>query len=299
MLLVDDHELVLQGLKYIIECSLPDVKHICTASSGREAISLITSQHFHLCVLDLELPDMSGLDVIACIREKNAGTRIIVNTMHEELWCIKELLQRQVDGILFKSVYPSEMLEAIRRILRGKTYYCEQVRRTRAKMERSDKQRRDTLTPRELDVLKLLSEGKTTQEIARELCVSTNTVDTHRRHLLDKLGARNVVDLLMTAIAKGIITAYSLCYETGYCYYFLFCSSQVLAAVPMIPMTNGRKTMTRRQGFPTMNTHWTVLLPSRVLRIHSLTYPPIHWNPYRWFSTPTWLLRRSKLRRTR
>lgn len=207
MLLVDDHELVLQGLKYIIECSLPDVKHICTASSGREAISLITSQHFHLCVLDLELPDMSGLDVIACIREKNAGTRIIVNTMHEELWCIKELLQRQVDGILFKSVYPSEMLEAIRRILRGKTYYCEQVRRTRAKMERSDKQRRDTLTPRELDVLKLLSEGKTTQEIARELCVSTNTVDTHRRHLLDKLGARNVVDLLMTAIAKGIITA--------------------------------------------------------------------------------------------
>ena len=111
MLLVDDHELVLQGLKYIIECSLPDVKHICTASSGREAISLITSQHFHLCVLDLELPDMSGLDVIACIREKNAGTRIIVNTMHEELWCIKELLQCQVDGILFKSVYPSEMLE--------------------------------------------------------------------------------------------------------------------------------------------------------------------------------------------
>ena len=98
------------------------------------------------------------------------------------------------------------MLEAIRRILRGKTYYCEQVRRTRAKMERSDKQRRDTLTPRELDVLKLLSEGKTTQEIARELCVSTNTVDTHRRHLLDTLGARNVVDLLMTAIAKGIIT---------------------------------------------------------------------------------------------
>ncbi len=205
MLLVDDHELILQGLKHIIECSLPEATYIRTASSGKEAVSLITSQRFHLYVIDLELPDMSGLDVIACIREKDAGARIIVNTMHEELWYIKELLQCQVNGILFKSVYSDEMLEAIRCVLRGKNYYCEQARKARAGIAHDGKQQRDTLSPRELDVLKLLSEGKTTQEISRELCLSTNTVDTHRRHLLEKLNARNVVDLVMTAIAKEII----------------------------------------------------------------------------------------------
>lgn len=205
MLLVDDHELVLQGLKHIIECSLTEVKNVCTASSGREAISLITSQHFHLYVLDLELPDMSGLDVIACIHENDSDARIIVNTMHEEVWCIKELMQRQVDGILFKSVYTGEMLEAIRCVLRGETYYCEQARRARAGIANGDEQRHDALTPRELDVLKLLSDGKTTQEIAAEMCLSTNTVDTHRRHLLEKLNARNVADLLMIATAYGII----------------------------------------------------------------------------------------------
>ena len=76
---------------------------------------------------------------------------------------------------------------------------------TIALMRRSDEGRREELTLRELDVLKRISEGKNTQEIAQELCVSTNTVDTHRRHLMDKLDARNVADLIMTAISKGII----------------------------------------------------------------------------------------------
>lgn len=72
-------------------------------------------------------------------------------------------------------------------------------------MRRSDEGRREELTQRELDVLKCISEGKNTQEIAQDLCVSTNTVDTHRRHLLDKLDAKNVADLIMTAISRGII----------------------------------------------------------------------------------------------
>ena len=205
ILLVDDHDLVLQGLKRIIECSLPEVKNICTASSGCEAVALILSQRFDLYVLDLELPDMSGLDVIASIREKDPGARIIINTMHEEIWFIKNLIQCDVDGILFKSVDSVRISEAIRRVLEGGTYYCPYAERVRAQMKHSDEHKREELTLRELDVLKRISEGKSTQEIAQELCLSTNTVDTHRRHLLEKLGARNVADLVMTAISRGII----------------------------------------------------------------------------------------------
>ena len=205
ILLVDDHDLVLQGLKRIVECSLPEIKNVCTASSGQEALQLITSQRFNLFVLDMELPDMSGMDIIVRIREKDPQARIIVNTMHEEIWFMKNLIQCSVDGILFKSIDSTKIAEAIRRVLDGETYYCPYAEHVRAQMKRSDEGRREELTLRELDVLKRISEGKNTQEIAQELCVSTNTVDTHRRHLMDKLDARNVADLIMTAISKGII----------------------------------------------------------------------------------------------
>lgn len=205
ILLVDDHDLVLQGLKRIVECSLPEIKNVCTASSGQEALFLIASQRFNLFVLDMELPDISGMDIIVRIREKDPQARIIVNTMHEEIWFIKNLIQCSVDGILFKSIDSTKIAEAIRRVLDGETYYCPYAEHVRAQMKRSDEGRREELTLRELDVLKRISEGKNTQEIAQELCVSTNTVDTHRRHLMDKLDARNVADLIMTAISKGII----------------------------------------------------------------------------------------------
>lgn len=205
ILLVDDHDLVLQGLKRIVECSLPEIKNVCTASSGQEALLLIASQRFNLFVLDMELPDISGMDIIVRIREKDPQARIIVNTMHEEIWFIKNLIQCSVDGILFKSIDSTKIAEAIRRVLDGETYYCPYAEHVRAQMKRSDVGRREELTLRELDVLKRISEGKNTQEIAQELCVSTNTVDTHRRHLMDKLDARNVADLIMTAISKGII----------------------------------------------------------------------------------------------
>lgn len=205
ILLVDDHDLVLQGLKRIVECSLPEITHICTASTGQEVLRLIASCHFDLFLLDIELPDMSGLDLIASIRQKIPEARIIVNTMHEEIWFVKDLLQSNVSGILFKSVNSNRIAEAIRRVLEGQTYFCPYAEQVRAQMRRSDERRREELTLRELDVLKRISEGKNTQEIAHELCVSVNTVDTHRRHLLEKLGARNVADLIMTAISRGII----------------------------------------------------------------------------------------------
>lgn len=205
ILLVDDHDLVLLGLKRVIECSLPEIKTVCTASSGQEALRLVMSQRFNLFVLDMELPDIAGPEVISRIREKDPHARIIVNTMHEEVWFIKDLIQYEVEGILFKSIDLTQIAEAMRRVLNGGTYYCSYVEHVRAQMKRSDEGRRDEITLRELDVLKCISEGKNTQEIAQELCVSTNTVDTHRRHLMEKLSARNVADLIMTAVSKGII----------------------------------------------------------------------------------------------
>lgn len=205
LLLVDDHDLVLQGMKRIVEYSIPEIQTVCTASSGKEALKLIDSQRFDLFLLDIELPDMSGMNLIDHIRHKQPHARILVNTMHEEIWYVRNLLQYQLDAILFKSIETHQIVEAIRSTLEGKTFFCPYVERIRMQLKNSEENRKHELSLRELDVLKRLSEGKNTQEIAQELCLSTHTVDTHRRHLLEKLNARNVVDLVMKSIAQGII----------------------------------------------------------------------------------------------
>lgn len=205
VLLVDDHDLVLQGLKRILEFAVPEIKMICKASSGKEALSLIDIQAFELFLLDVELPDISGIDLIASIRKKQPKARIMVNTMHEEIWFVRNLLQCNPDAILFKSIDSRQVIDAVHAVLQGKKYFCPYVERVRMQLRSQEKSCKNELTLRELDVLKLLSEGKSTQEIARELCVSANTVDTHRRHLMEKLDARNVVDLVVIAISRGII----------------------------------------------------------------------------------------------
>lgn len=205
VLLVDDHDLVLQGLKRILEFAVPEIKMICRASSGKEALSLIDIQPFELFLLDVELPDITGIDLIASIRKKQPKARIMVNTMHEEIWFVRSLLQCNPDAILFKSIDSRQVIDAVHAVLQGKKYFCPYVERVRMQLRSQEKSCKNELTLRELDVLKLLSEGKSTQEIARELCVSANTVDTHRRHLMEKLDARNVVDLVVIAISKGII----------------------------------------------------------------------------------------------
>lgn len=129
----------------------------------------------------------------------------MVNTMHEEIWFVRSLLQCNLDAILFKSIDSRQVVDAVHAVLQGKKYFCPYVERVRLQLKSQEKNRKNELTLRELDVLKLLSEGKSTQEIAQELCVSANTVDTHRRHLMEKLDARNVVDLVVIAISRGII----------------------------------------------------------------------------------------------
>lgn len=205
VLLVDDHDLVLQGLKRIVEHSLPEIKSVCTASSGREVQTLVETQKFDLLLLDIELPDMSGMDLISFIRDRQPEARIIINTMHEEIWFIRNLLEYDVDGIVFKSIDSHRIVEAVRKVLGGGKYFCTYVEQVRKQMLHTEDNRKQMLTLRELEVLKCISDGMSTQEIAQALCVSTNTVDTHRRHLMEKMGTRNVADLIMTAVSKGII----------------------------------------------------------------------------------------------
>lgn len=200
ILVVDDHSLVLKALKDILKADFPNAV-IADANSGTAALELLAKTHFDVVILDIGLPDVSGLDMISQIKSLCPGMRIIVNTMHEELWFVKQLLNSDVDAILFKSLDSSAIVDAVVNVLAGNKYYCDEV----ARMNDSGILTEDNVTPRELDVLKLISEGLSNNEISTALCISVNTVDTHRRHLMEKLNAKNAADLVMTGVSMGLI----------------------------------------------------------------------------------------------
>ena len=200
ILLVDDHDIVLRGMRHLIEDILGDRCHVDGAMTAAEALSKSAVQTYDLCLLDVELPDASGITLLRKIRKKCPDIKIIVNTIHEELWIIKDYFDAEVEGILFKDALSSEIATAIRRVAEGDTYFCrraEQLRRLISTCEMP--------SSKELEVLRMIASGKTTDDIATEMGLSSNTIETHRRHLLSKLHARNSAELVLNAVNYGLL----------------------------------------------------------------------------------------------
>ena len=207
ILLVDDHSLVLAGIASIIE-KMPEIDNVYTATSGEKAGRLIASRNFDLFMLDIELPDASGFDLIKQIRAHDPNARIIINTMHEQVWIINQLVKCQVDAIILKSSESDVVEQAIRAVMNDKSYCCprfEHISR-RLRNGKNTELTADNPTKRELEVLKAISKGNSTTQIATILGISVNTVETHRKQLFLKFGAKNVIELTMKALSKGWIT---------------------------------------------------------------------------------------------
>lgn len=200
ILLVDDHDIVLRGMRHLIEDILGAGCHVDGANTAAEALSLASFRNYDLCLLDVELPDSPGIDLLHKVRTACPGIKIIVNTIHEELWIIKDYFDANVEGILFKDVMSSEIATAIRRVADGGTYFCKRAEQLRRLLDTCEMP-----TPKELEVLRLIASGKKTDDIAAEMGVSANTIETHRRHLLSKLHARNSAELVLNAVNHGLL----------------------------------------------------------------------------------------------
>ncbi len=206
VLLVDDHALILQGIKFVVE-GMSEIGEVCLASSGVEAIRAMKSKFFQVIILDIELPDVSGFELMEIIRHMSPDSRIIINTMHEETWIVKKMIRMGADGITLKSANTEEIRSALKTVLNGEKFFCDEFNSIR-KMLRLNGDTNDyqsLLTKRELDVLKAISAGLQTKEIAESLHVSVNTVESHRKSLFSKFQVRNVVELVVKAIDNGIV----------------------------------------------------------------------------------------------
>lgn len=197
--IVDDHEVVLEGIKSYMERN--HIEHVETFKTGQSLLDRISVKYFDIYIVDIELPDMEGANLIDEIRHLYPHAKIIVNTIHEEMWVVRKMTEKQVDGVIYKSGQLEQLIEAIIIVSDGRQYFCSKFK----KMSNRNKLQNDVLSKREVDVLQAIAQGYSTKEIARNLYISENTVETHRQNLFSKLKAHNMADLIIKAISCGYI----------------------------------------------------------------------------------------------
>lgn len=207
VLLADDHALVRAGIRALAE-RIEGVEVIAEAGNGPEALRLIKELKPDLVLLDISMPETSGFEVLAQQAKEFPDVRVIVLTVHEaEAYAIRALREGAA-GFLLKSAASVELKEAIETVTRGETYVSPELSK-KSLLEygkaSTDRSRLDTLSPRQLEILKLIAEGLTTKENARRLNISVKTVETHRAQLMQRLNIHDVAGLVRFAIKMGLV----------------------------------------------------------------------------------------------
>lgn len=197
VLLADDHEIMLDGLSAIINAE-PTLQVINVARNGSELIERYEQLHPDICIVDLDMPVMNGLQASEQLIKNHEGIKLIILTMHKESSILKRIKCMGVKGYVLKTCDSDELLFAIKQVLKGKTYFSEGIFGNDSldlEPECSDMAKISQLTKRELEVIKLLCEGLSNTKIAEKLFLSPSTVDNHRTNIMRKLDVHNVVEL--------------------------------------------------------------------------------------------------------
>jgi len=199
ILSVDDHPLLREGIATIIN-SQPDMLLVSQAASGTEAIQQFRDHQPDVTLMDLRLPDVSGIDAMIAIRSEYPSARIIMLTTFEGDVEIQRALQAGARGYLLKNTPPSELVQAIRQVHAGKKRVPPELAAQLAE-HMSD----DNLTAREIEVLQQVAGGNRNRDIAQLLCISEETVKVHLKHIMDKLGANDRTQAIAIAVRRGFI----------------------------------------------------------------------------------------------
>lgn len=209
VLLADDHEVVRSGLRAVLDAET-DIEVVAEAADGTEAIEKALESDVDLAILDVSMPRLTGLQATAELHRRRPGLRILILSVHGGEQYFFEALRAGASGYVLKTAANRDLVEACRASMRGEPFlYPEAVTALiRDYLDRArsgDAVPDDPLTPRELEIVKLIAEGHTSDEIARTLVISRKTVDHHRGHILEKLDMRNVAELTRYAIRRGLV----------------------------------------------------------------------------------------------
>jgi len=208
ILVADDHPIVRSGLKTVLNAQ-PDLDVVAEAEDGAEAVRKALDENVDLAILDVAMPKLTGIQAAAELHKRNPQLKLLMLSMYDSEQYLFESLRAGASGYVLKSDADHDIVDACRRTMRGQSFLYPSAIATlvRDYVERArpDDVKFDVLTPRELQVLKLIAEAYTSKEIAKELVISVKTVERHRQNILDKLGMSDRVELTRYAIRRGLI----------------------------------------------------------------------------------------------
>jgi DNA-binding NarL/FixJ family response regulator len=209
ILLADDHAVVRRGLRLVLEGE-PDLRVVAEAGDGAEAVERGLDPQVDLAVLDISMPRMTGLQAARELTSRRADVRVLILSMHDNEQYLFEALRAGASGYVLKSVADRDLVEACRATMRGEPFlYPGAVRALMRdfvdRARRGEAPPDDPLTPREVEIVKLIAEARTSREIAADLVISEKTVERHRTNILAKLGMRDRVELVRYAIRRGLV----------------------------------------------------------------------------------------------
>lgn len=208
--IADDHPIVIDGLEAIFQ-AVSHVEVVLRASNGKDLLQQIPDKAVDIVLLDVQMPEMDGAETCRQLKQHYPDMRVLMLTMSKEAALIRETIEAGAQGYVLKNTGKQELLDAMKTIITGGTWYSKEVGQVlldsmhqQAKAPIAPKPKVQ-LTKREKDILSLIMEERTTQEIADALFISQNTVETHRKNLMSKLGARNLAGLVRYAIEQGLL----------------------------------------------------------------------------------------------
>ncbi|MGB2852158.1 MAG: response regulator transcription factor [Solirubrobacterales bacterium] len=205
VLIADDHGLVRSGLRILLE-SQDGIEVIAEADNGADARDIAVRERPDLAILDVKMPRLNGLEATRAIREQAPDVAVLILSMHDEERYLFEALKAGAAGYVLKRSADTDLLEAIEAVRRGEPFLTPEAQQVLIKdvLDRGES-REEELTPRELQVVKLVAEAHTNKEIAELLGLSEKTIENHRANAMRKLGMRDRVELVRYAIRRGLI----------------------------------------------------------------------------------------------
>ncbi len=208
VVIVDDHKLVTDCIGLFLK-GARDIKVVGVAHSGKDALDMLTTTTPEVILLDITMPEMSGIELTDAIKKKYPDIKILILSMHSDYNNISDAIDAGADGYVPKDVSSEELVEAIETVSKGKNYFHSTISDEIVKNYANKRQKSTNvlpqLTKRELEVLQLFAEGFNNSEIADKLFLSVRTIESHKNHILQKTNMKNSVELIKFAIRNKII----------------------------------------------------------------------------------------------
>ena len=211
VLVADDHAIVREGLGIMLG-NQPDMEVVGLATNGREAIRMVDQYQPDVAVMDISMPELNGIEAIQQMLPSHPRMKVIVLSIHETKPYVYRALKAGAKGYLIKETAGLEVVDAVREVYRGERYLSQRIADLltdisfRSLENSGETSPLEQLSPREREILQLVAEGKTSQEIGERLSISSKTVDTYRSRLMRKIGVKDVAGLVKFAIQHGVIS---------------------------------------------------------------------------------------------